>query len=73
MVPPASPGALYVEGQERLRDAYGDLVTPPVRRSVRVPEAYSQRVPLTVHAPFEQITADYQAVTDFLIGKKVLP
>lgn len=73
VVPPASAGALYVEGQERLREAYGDLVTPPVRRSVRVPEAYSQRVPLTVHAPLEAITADYQAVADYLVGKKVLP
>ena len=70
IVPPASAGALYVEGQERLREAYGDLVTPPVRRSVRVPEAYSQRVPLTVHAPLEQITSDYQAVADYLKGRR---
>jgi chromosome partitioning protein len=73
IVPPVSAGALYVDGQERLREAYGDLVTPPVRRSVRVPEAYSQRVPLTVHAPLEQITSDYQSVADYLVGKKVLP
>ncbi len=72
-VPPASAGTLYVEGLNQLRDAYGDLVTPPVRRSVRVPEAYSQRLPLTVHAPMEQVTFDYQAVFDSLVDRRILP
>ena len=72
-VPPASAGNLYVEGLQQLRAAYGDLVTPAVRRSVRVPEAYSRRMPLTAHAPLEQVTSDYQAVYDYLVGRKVFP
>lgn len=73
IVPPATSGAVYADGLARLRELYGDLVTSPVRRSVRVPEAYSHRRPLPTFAPFEPATLDYQTVLDELIGRKVMP
>lgn len=73
IVPPASAGTLYSDGLAQMREMYGDLVTPPVRRSVRVPEAYSRRLPLTVYAPFEQASYDYQTVLEQLIARKVMP
>ena len=44
IVPPSSSGRLYADGLTQLRALYGELVTSPVRHSVRVPEAYSSRV-----------------------------
>lgn len=73
IVPPASAGTLYSDGVVQLQELYGDLVTPPVRRSVRVPEAYSHRLPLTVFAPLEQASYDYQTVLEHLIARKVMP
>ncbi len=37
IVPGAGSGLLYTQALELLGNGYGDLVTPPVRRSVRVP------------------------------------
>lgn len=73
IVPPASAGTLYAEGLKRMRELYGDLVTSPIRRSVRVPEAYSHRQPLTVFAPLEPASYDYQTVLDELVSRKVMP
>lgn len=73
MVPPPSAGALYMEGLEQLREAYGGLVTPQIRRSVRIPEAYSNRMPLDMHAPFEGVTQDYRFVLESLLARNVLP
>lgn len=73
IVPPPSAGALYADGLAQIRELYGDLVTPPVRRSVRVPEAYSRRLPLTVYAPLEQASYDYQTVLEDLIARRVMP
>lgn len=73
IVPPASAGTLYSDGLAQLQELYGDLVTPPVRRSVRVPEAYSRRLPLTIYAPLEPASYDYQTVLEHLIARKVMP
>jgi len=73
IVPPASAGTLYSDGLAQMRELYGDLVTPPVRRSVRVPEAYSRRLPLTVYAPLEQASYDYQIVLEHLFAREVMP
>lgn len=73
IVPPAASGALYTQALAMLREQWGDLVTPPVRRSVRIPEAYSQQVPLSVHAPHEGVTDDYRAVLEHLVAAGVLP
>jgi len=50
-----------------------EQVTPPVRRSVRIPEAYSRQVPLTVHAPREPVTEDYRTVLVHLTSRGTLP
>jgi chromosome partitioning protein len=73
IVPPASAGALYADGLAQMRELYGDLVTHPVRRSVRVAEAYSRRMPLTVYAPLEPTSYDYQQVLDDLVSRRVMP
>jgi chromosome partitioning protein len=72
IVPPETQGALYSEVVVQLREVYGDLVGPSVRRSVRVPEAYAQQVLLIDHAPSDGITLDYEAVVEWLIGRGVL-
>lgn len=72
IVPPATSGALYVEAVEQLREAYGDLVTPSVRRSVKAAGSYSHREPLPTFAPREGVTLDYTAVLDHLIAREVL-
>lgn len=73
IVPPTSSGALYADAIAQLRDAYGDLVTPNVRRSVKAAGAYSHREPLPVFAPREGVTRDYAAVLDALIEREVFP
>ena len=72
-VPPSGAGALYGQALALLADSYGEAVTPPVRRSVRVPEAYAQQRPLPVHAPREAVTGDYRAVLGALARLGVLP
>lgn len=73
IVPPASSGALYADAVTQLREAYGELVTPNVRRSVKAAGAYSHREPLPAFAPREGVTLDYAAVLDDLTGRGVLP
>ena len=72
-VPPASAGALYSQALDLLRETFGDLVTHPVRRSVRVPEAYAHATPLPLHAPRDAVTADYRAVLRDLTDRGVVP
>lgn len=62
IVPPAGAGALYAEAMQLLHETHNGTVTPSVRRSVRIPEAYSQQQPLSVHAPHEPVTEDYRQV-----------
>lgn len=66
IVPPANSGRLYQDALAMLSDAYGELVTPPVRKSVKAPEASSHRLPVPVYAPTEPITEDYRAVLKHL-------
>ena len=73
IVPGIKSGLLYSEALTYLADGYGELVTPPIRRSVRVPEAYSYESPLPLHAPKDPVTQDYRKVLDFLQAKKALP
>lgn len=72
VVPPASAGRVYVMALDLLRESYGDLVTPPVRRSSRVPAAYSHQTPLHLHAPNDPVTDDYRAVLAHLQARGVL-
>ncbi|OLM28277.1 Chromosome (plasmid) partitioning protein ParA / Sporulation initiation inhibitor protein Soj [Pseudonocardia sp. Ae717_Ps2] len=69
---PGGGGRYYSDVLDQVRDGWGDLVTPPVRRSVRVPEAYSAQLPLSVYAPREEVTADLAAVVDHLLAAGVV-
>lgn len=70
---PTGAGRYYSEVLDQVRHAWGDLVAPPVRRSVRVPEAYSAQLPLSVYAPAEAVTADLAAVVDHLLAAGLVP
>lgn len=70
---PSNGGLLYTEALELLAADYPDLVTQPVRRSVRAPEAYAQTAPLPLHAPRAGVTDDYRAVLAQLRERGVLP
>ena len=72
MVPGQGAGALYQQAMDQLRAAYGDLVTPMVRRSVRAAEAFSHRRPLPLFAPSAAVTQDYRDVLAHLVGRGVL-
>lgn len=62
IVPPATAGRLYTDALAALQEAYGDLVTPTVRKTVRAPEAMSHHETLPAYAPRDPVTEDYRAV-----------
>lgn len=66
IVPPGRDGKYYRQVHAQMRAGWEGLVTPPVRRSVKVPESYSQQVPLLIHAPRDGAAADIAAVVEFL-------
>jgi chromosome partitioning protein len=68
-----STGALYAQGLQLLRETYDGLVTHPVRRSVRVPEAYDAGRPLPLFAPTHDATQDYREVLRDLRAAGALP
>lgn len=65
-VPTASRGRLYADAVHLLTEQWGELVTPTVRDSVRVPEAYAARTPLPIYDPAAPVTGDYRLVADWL-------
>lgn len=72
LVPALNQGRLYSDALNRMREDYGPLVTPPVRRTTRIPEADSHSIPLPIYAPSEPATADYVAIADWLIEREVM-
>jgi chromosome partitioning protein len=72
LVPPHNQGSIYQEAIQLLDDSYRDLVTPPVRRSVTVPEAYFRRQPLRTYAPRAAVTSDYHTVFKHLRKRGIL-
>lgn len=72
IVPAANQGRLYSDAMTQLQHAYGELVTPPVRRTTRIPEAHSHSIPLPIHAPADPATGDYQAIADWLTQREVM-
>lgn len=72
IVPGPGAGRLYLDAMQLLQHTYPQLVTPPVRRTTRVPEAHAQNLPLPLHAPKEPVTADYQAVLAWLTARGVV-
>ena len=71
ITPPPNAGRLYTDAMTQLRDLYGDLVTPSIRRSARPPEALSNSVPLPIWAPNEPVTADYRAIANWLTARRI--
>lgn len=68
-VPPRGRGRLYTDALQLLRDQWGHHVTPTIRDSVRVPEAYAARTPLPAWAPTAAVTNDYRAVLQHLTNR----
>jgi chromosome partitioning protein len=65
-------GALYSQVLDSLRAGYGELVTPPIRRTVRIPESYSAQQPPNVFAPSERVVQDYRDVLAHLAATGVI-
>ncbi|WP_030274462.1 ParA family protein [Streptomyces sp. NRRL B-24484] len=60
-----SQGKVYEDAEAQLREAYGNLVlTPSVRRSTKVPEAYSAQVALPIYAPRSEPAVQYRGVAE---------
>lgn len=71
-VPPKNAGAIYQRTLELLANQpWSAIITPPVRHSVRVAEAYAAAQPLSL-MPTEAVTGDYKAVLDWLGQTHVL-
>lgn len=66
VVPAGSAGRLYTDALDLVRAQWDTLVTPTVRRAVRVPEAYAARTLLPLHDPHGGATSDYRAVLNWL-------
>ncbi|MBS4730625.1 ParA family protein [Mycobacterium sp. SM1] len=69
IVPCAVPatGAVYREQLEYLREGFGDKVTPPVRRSSIVDEAYTNYVPVPLYGyRAKDVNQDYENVIDHM-------
>ena len=66
-VPPS--GGLYREQMEYLREGFGDKVTPTVRRSVIVDEAYTNYLPVPLYGyRAKDINLDYERVIAHMKG-----
>jgi chromosome partitioning protein len=69
IVPCAVPatGAVYTEQMEYLQEGFGDRVTPVVRRSSIVDEAYTNYLPVPLYGyRAKEISNDYGAVIDHM-------
>lgn len=73
-----SQGAVWDDGKNMARDAYGDLVLPGstegqlgIRRSTKIPESYAHQKVLLYFDRAGEATADYLAVTKAMGFKRV--
>lgn len=65
-----SRGKVYVDQRASLNDAFGELVSPPVRQSSIVDEAYTNYTPLPLYGPrAKNVNEDYDAVLEHLQKK----
>lgn len=56
-------GKVYYDIEQQVREAYGDLVVQPtIRDDVKVPEAYSASLPVTLYKPKSDAAAAYTQV-----------
>lgn len=72
VVPAATAGHLYSDAIDLVHQQWGHRVTPSIRRTVRVSEAYAARQPLPEYDPTGGATADYQAVYQWLTDCGIL-
>lgn len=70
---PANKGRLYSENIDDLTGGFGDLVAPPIRQSVSVPESYSIYTPVPLYRRARKITAGYCDVLDHFIKIGLFP
>ncbi len=67
VVPPENAGRVYLDQMEDLRNVYGNLVTPGIRRSGIVDEAFVNATPLPLYGyRARPVSEDYLAVKDYL-------
>lgn len=71
-VPPSNAGKVYQDAMDLLREGCPDTVTPQIRRSVKVAEAYARPTPLPVNAPTADVTQDYRDVLAWLTSKGIV-
>lgn len=72
MIPSSNAGAIYGQIVDQARQVYGGAISPPIRRSVRVPEAYSYQLLIQDHAPGDAITQDFDALIEWFIEKDIV-
>lgn len=67
-------GRFYVEMYETFKGnpKLENLVAPPVRETVHVPESFGARQPLLLWVPDERVTEDQKAVADWLKERGVI-
>ncbi|UGT58913.1 ParA family protein [Nocardia asteroides] len=67
-------GKFYVEMYETFKGnpQLENLVTPPVRETVQVPESFGVRQPLLLYVPNERVTEDQTAIADWLKERGVI-
>lgn len=70
---PANKGRLYSENIDDLTDGFGDLVAPPIRQSIHVPEAYGIYTPVPLYPRARKVTAGYCDVLDHFIKIGLFP
>lgn len=75
IVPCAVPavGAVYREQMEYLSDGFGDKITPTVRRSSIVDEAYTNYLPIPLYGyAAKKVSKDYELVIQHMKGHGML-
>lgn len=67
VVPPENAGRVYIDQMEDLREVYGELVTPGIRRAGIVDEAFVNATPLPLYGyRAKPVSDDYTAVRQYL-------
>jgi hypothetical protein len=67
VVPPENAGRVYIDQMEDLRELYGALVTPGIRRAGIVDEAFVNATPLPLYGyRARAVSDDYRAVKSYL-------
>lgn len=68
----AQQGKVYTESTELVKGIYGDRALTPIARSVRVPEAYANQVPIVLYDPGSPPAKLYAVVAQELEALKII-